>query len=78
MTVQTRRTWANDIATSPKYSALRNRIYLREELGREPTEAEILAAVDTESRFKKKDRLPPSMEQLDQIIRAYSDGDEVI
>lgn len=62
-----------DIAKRDKYLPLRTRIFLRELLGREPTEYEI----EDQCPIVKSQDSEPTEEQLRQIIRAYSNGNEV-
>ncbi|EKM54199.1 uncharacterized protein PHACADRAFT_257876, partial [Phanerochaete carnosa HHB-10118-sp] len=77
---QTKRTWATDIAAADKYIPLRSRIILHERLGREPTDGEVNdeAAVIKAGLGSRKERPKPTKDEIQQIIRAYSSGKQLI
>ncbi|GJE97742.1 hypothetical protein PsYK624_139630 [Phanerochaete sordida] len=79
---KTKRTWANDVATANKHIPLHSRILLRDRWGREPTEDEVseeAAVIKAQANLQpKKHRPKPTEDELQQVMRAYSSGKQII
>ena len=68
--VQTKEKWAKAILEKLKHRDIRVRITKRRELGREPTDIDLVAAVeDRDNDFKNV--------TVHEVIKAYEDGHEV-